>query len=92
MEKIMADKYNEMVRWQLLRCIYDPMGMNIVEVENPQRFQRFLDNNGYGEIGYFIGTLIEHNDGVIARVELEGNKEQLELVLDLIKQYVGDLI
>ena len=91
----MTDKYEEMVRWRLLRCIYDPMGMHIIEEEDPKRFAKFIDNDGYGDIGYFIGTLIEKENmpnGVITRVELEGNKETLELVLELIRQYVGYVI
>jgi len=78
-----------MKEWQLLRCLYDPMGMNCIELQDPKRFAELLEDDFYGEIGWFIGsvhTLDHMPNGVVVRVEIEGRKENLEAVMELIQE------
>lgn len=72
--------------WKLFRCIYDEMGQHAIEGEGVEnRFEKCLEK-GYGEIGWLIGEPVEVNDYIAVRVVLEGNKLDLEHVLELVRR------
>ena len=69
--------------WKIYRAIYDQMGLFVIEGENPkERFEKYHQEE-YGELKYIIGLDI----GGTIRVELEGKKETLEYVLELIQNH-----
>ena len=68
--------------WKLIRCIYDHMGMACNEVENPELFDKGVRKDK--TISWCIATLIPFRGNEIARIELEGSKENLEYVLERI--------
>lgn len=71
--------------WKLFRCVYDEMGQFAIEGEWPEgRFEKSVDED-YGEIGYLIGTPLQLHGHTVVRVELEGSKENLEYVLELME-------
>ena len=73
--------------WKLLRCIYDHMGQFAIEGEYfglPDRFEKALAKD-YGYVGWIIGKPIKHPGGITVKVVLEGQKDTLEYILELIK-------
>lgn len=72
-------------KWQIIRCWYDPCGMGSNDIEDPERMQRHIDNNDYGNFGYFIGVVHEMDNGrKVVETILEGRKEILEFIIDTI--------
>lgn len=74
--------------WQLLRCLYDYMGMSYIEIVEPIKFAEQVKKEGEANIGWILGTVIPYDNqpnNVIVRVELEGSKDNLEAVLELIQ-------
>lgn len=72
--------------WKLYRCIYDEMGLRCVEGQSfdGELFKRLVKEEHY-EISWLIGTAIKLDNGNICiRTELEGKKENLELVLEML--------
>ena len=65
-------------KWQLLRCRYDSMGMAVNEFCDPDRIDR-MDS-------WFIGVPFMYNDKRNCHVVLEGTKETLEYVMELIRK------
>ncbi len=85
-------------KWKLYRAIYGYDGLEYVEGQtmDAERFQEALTDGTVFE--WIIGTAIKLEDGnTIIRTELEGKKENLDLVLELVnhqsaaKQNRGDL-
>lgn len=72
--------------WKLIRCIYDEMGMNCNEIEDPERFAAKVQSKKH--ISWCIATLIDFQGKKIARIELEGSKENLEYVLELVRKVI----
>jgi len=74
--------------WKLLRCIYDEMGQYAIEGdssgEEDNQFEKALEKD-YGCVGWIIGKPIKLATSVHVRVILEGDKEILEYVLELVK-------
>ncbi len=71
--------------WKLVRCLYDYMGMSHIEPEDPIKFAEGIEKEGEANIGWVLGTLIDTDQGIIVRIELEGSKTNLEAVLELIQ-------
>ncbi len=69
--------------WKLIRCIYDYMGMSCNEVEDPEKFDKGVRKGA--SVSWCIVTLVVSWGKEIARVELEGSKENLEYVLKMIR-------
>ena len=72
--------------WRLIRCIYDEMGMFCNEVEYPKRFA--VAKKDGAVISWCIVTIIPFRRKKIARIELEGSKENLEFVLELARKAI----
>ncbi len=74
-------------KWKLYRCIYDEMGLSCVEGEtgHEEQFKKHV-KEGHYEISWLIGTAHDYHGNTIIRTELEGKKENLDLVLELINQ------
>ena len=71
-------------KWKLLRVIYDYDGIGPIEGAYPEdRFVEALEE-GRGDVCWIIGTEIPYDGHICVRVELEGRKENLEHVLDLV--------
>ena len=74
-------------RWKLYRCIYDYDGGRDIEGDSATdvTFQRRLREAESGvEISWLIGTEIKYHGNTIICVELEGKKENLDLVLEML--------
>lgn len=72
--------------WKIYRAIYDEMGLFSIEGEGPKdRFAKAI-KDGYGELCYIIGSEYDNNGHVVIRTELQGKKENLEYVLELISR------
>jgi hypothetical protein len=72
-------------KWELVEVAYDYMGMNCIKIEDPERWKDVPEANRI----FAIGTVIPwkgSQTGKIVRIELEGEKENLEYVLNLIKK------
>lgn len=71
-------------KWELIRCIYDSMGMATNEIEDPKRFAKALKDGK--QVSWCIATILDGvNKTKIARIELEGSKENLEFVLNVFR-------
>lgn len=72
--------------WKLFRCIYDEMGQYAIEGEgDDNQFEKCVEK-GYGSIGWLLGKPIKHRGHIVVKVILEGDKEILEYVLELIEE------
>lgn len=71
-----------MKNWKLIKCIYDEMGMRCNEIEDPEQFAENVKNEA--QISWCIATIKDFHQRKIARIELEGSKENLEFVLKII--------
>ena len=70
--------------WKLFRCMYDEMGMYAIEGEGTDgRFEKALAVD-YAAVGWLIGQPVSYNGMVVVKVILEGEKEVLQYVLNLI--------
>ena len=71
--------------WKLMRAIYSYDGIGPIEGEYPE--ERFVDalEEGRGDVCWIIGTERAHNGHICVSVELEGSKENLEHVLEVVK-------
>lgn len=75
-------------KWQIVKCIYDYLGMFYNEIEEPEETERYIKEKGDDCVGWFIGIVHELDDGrKCTEVLLEGNKEILEFVLDNLRNY-----
>ncbi len=72
-------------KWQIIKCWYDPMGMGDNEIESPERMQKHIDNDDYGDFGNFIGIVHEMDNGQkIVETILEGRDEILEFIIETV--------
>lgn len=70
------------LKWQIIKCWYDPVGMGCNEIEDPERMQLHKDRDDYGDFGYFIGIVHENDSGrKITQTILEGRKKVLEFII-----------
>ena len=70
--------------WQLCRAMYDQMGLRYIEDDtlDKQQFDKAV-SEGEG-VSWIIGSLFQYLGNTCVRVELEGKKENLEHVMEMV--------
>ena len=81
------NKYEHMKNWKLCRAIYDPQGLYMVEDEDPGRYKDFFKRKGYGDSGHVLAVVEDIDGKTYVDVKLEGEKEVLEEILELINHF-----